>query len=73
MTQEAYITQASDPSNIIWEDLGITGKKLKCNVIKANVLMTLLVLAAFFFFWFLKYIPNKVSREFPATRQCKAI
>ena len=58
MSQETVVSEAPDPSNIVWEDLGITGKKLSCNNIYANILMALLVLAGFFLFWFLRYIPN---------------
>jgi len=60
VSQEAEVLEAPDPSNIVWEDLGITGKKLKCNGINANLLMCALVLLAFFFFWFLRTIPNDV-------------
>ena len=58
--QETTVEEATDPSNIVWEDLGITGKELFWNNIKANTIMTLLVLGGFFFFWFLRYIPNRV-------------
>jgi len=54
------INKAPDPTNIIWEDLGITGNKLMVNSIKANLLMSILVIAGFCFFWYLKVIPNNV-------------
>jgi len=60
MSQETSVLEAPDPTNIVWEDLGISGSRLKCNNINANLLMTALVLGAFFLFWFLRYIPNKV-------------
>jgi len=60
MSQKSKISEAPDPTNINWENLGITGKKLKCNNIKANLLMSLLVLGGFFFFFFLRWIPIRV-------------
>jgi len=59
MTQKLDILKAPDPTNIVWKDLGISGKKLTCNNIKSNLLMSILVLAIFFGFWFLKTIPTK--------------
>lgn len=73
MSQETSVLEAPDPTNIVWEDLGISGSRLKCNNINANLLMTALVLGAFFLFWFLRYIPNKVQKAFPTSTHCGAI
>jgi hypothetical protein len=69
--QPAQINQAPEPTNVIWEDLGITGNRLLWNSIKANCLMFILVLAGFTFFWILKTLPNEVRKEFPTTAHCE--
>ena len=49
--EPATINEAPDPTNIIWEDQG--KDVVAWNNIKANIMMTVLVLAGFCFFFFL--------------------
>ena len=71
MGQTTQIHEAPDPTNVIWEDLGITGRRLMCKNIIANIVMFLLVFSAFLFFWFLRYIPNTIRARYPTTIDCK--
>jgi hypothetical protein len=71
--QPTAVIEAPEPTNIVWEDLGITGWQMWKNNLKANILMSILVLAGFFFFWFLKYIPNSIQEMFPTTTHCGSI
>lgn len=70
MSQETNVDEAPDPTNIHWENLGIYGKKLFWNNIKANLLMTILVLGGFFGFLILRYFPNAISMKYPRTVHC---
>ena len=66
-----YVKRASEPTDIIWENLGIPKSRFRRNQILVLLLIWSLIGAGFLFFWFLKYKSVKQLKKYPDYPTCE--
>ena len=74
LNERVEIKEAPEPSNIIWECLHISERRILCSKFAALIVFTLCVGIIFFAIYTLKVeVTERTQQRYPSFNQCKTI
>ena len=71
--EEIYVTQAPEPSDILWENRRVTWSRIKCHEFIVLIVSIVFLIAMFYGVVYIKALEVTNMFRYPATTDCTAI